>query len=140
LNIVNNGLDTNGGVFRTISLAILTPKPIFGLVRECADRVERKNRQASAQRPERQKTEEGTDWRTCNESGARNFSRTTMIVFDLFVGAWTVRDAMRNKINHLIVIPCLLIMIMLGPVGLLIYSVIRLVKTRSVVITESKIL
>jgi hypothetical protein len=43
----------------TTSLAILTPKPIFGLVRECADRVQRKNRQASAQRPERQRTEEG---------------------------------------------------------------------------------
>jgi hypothetical protein len=69
LNIVNNGLDTNGGGISTISLAILTPKPIFGLVRECADRVQRKNRQASAQRPERQKTEEEMSIKTDIPSG-----------------------------------------------------------------------
>jgi hypothetical protein len=51
---------TKVGIWTT-SLAILTPKPVLGLVKECADRVQRKNRQASAQRPERQKTEEGTD-------------------------------------------------------------------------------
>ena len=58
------------------------------------------------------------------------------IVFDLFVGAWAVRDALRKKINHFIVIPCLLIMIALGPVGLLLYAFVRLVKTRSITIDE----
>ena len=58
------------------------------------------------------------------------------IIFDLFVGAWVVRDAFKEKINHLIVIPCLLIMIALGPVGLLLYSFVRVVKTRSIAIVE----
>jgi hypothetical protein len=58
------------------------------------------------------------------------------IVFDLFVGAWAVRDASRQKINHFIVIPCLLLMIMLGPVGLLLYSIVRIIKTKSITIND----
>ncbi|MFP6584721.1 MAG: ABA4-like family protein [Candidatus Hydrogenedentota bacterium] len=47
------------------------------------------------------------------------------LVFDLFVGAWEVRDAQRLRINHWLVIPCLLFTLMAGPVGLLLYFVLR---------------
>ena len=47
------------------------------------------------------------------------------LAFDLFVGAWEVRDARRLKINHLLVVPCLLLTFMLGPVGLLLYLGVR---------------
>jgi hypothetical protein len=47
------------------------------------------------------------------------------LAFDLFVGAWEVRDARRLQINHLIVVPCLLLTFMLGPVGLLLYLGVR---------------
>ena len=47
------------------------------------------------------------------------------LAFDLFVGAWIVRDARRVKILHLAVIPCLLLTFLMGPVGLLVYLVLR---------------
>eukprot|EP00435_Cladocopium_sp_Y103_P078948 s1_g2687.t1 len=47
------------------------------------------------------------------------------IVFDLFVGAWEVRDAQRRGINHWLVVPCLFFTLMLGPVGLLLYLALR---------------
>jgi SNF family Na+-dependent transporter len=47
------------------------------------------------------------------------------LAFDLFIGAWMVRDARRLKILHLAVIPCLLVTFLLGPVGLLTYLVLR---------------
>ena len=43
------------------------------------------------------------------------------LVFDLFVGAWEARDAQRRGFNHWLLIPCLLLTFMLGPVGLLLY-------------------
>ena len=47
------------------------------------------------------------------------------LVFDLFVGAWQVRDARRVGINHLMVVPCLFFTLMVGPVGLVLYLVLR---------------
>ena len=48
------------------------------------------------------------------------------LAFDLFVGAWEVRDAQRNGVHHLLVLPCLLATLMAGPAGLLLYWIIRL--------------
>jgi Domain of unknown function (DUF4281) len=45
--------------------------------------------------------------------------------FDLFIGAWEVRDAQRHGIPHLLVVPCLLLTFMLGPIGLLSYWALR---------------
>jgi len=50
---------------------------------------------------------------------------THYLVFDLFVGAWEARDAQRRKVNHWLLIPCLLLTFMLGPVGLMLYLVLR---------------
>lgn len=47
------------------------------------------------------------------------------LAFDLFVGAWEVRDAQRLGLPHAAVIPCLLLTFMLGPAGLLLYWVLR---------------
>ena len=47
------------------------------------------------------------------------------LVFDLFVGAWETRDAQRRGVPHLWVVPCLIATLMVGPVGLLIYILIR---------------
>lgn len=53
------------------------------------------------------------------------------LAFDLFVGSWQVRDAQRHKISHLLVIPALILTFMFGPIGLLLYCIIRLVRVRS---------
>lgn len=47
------------------------------------------------------------------------------LAFDLFVGAWEARDSQREGIAHLWVIPCLILTLMLGPLGLLLYLAIR---------------
>ncbi|NND01078.1 MAG: DUF4281 domain-containing protein [Gammaproteobacteria bacterium] len=47
------------------------------------------------------------------------------LAFDLFVGAWEVRDARRHGIAHLWVVPCLVLTFLAGPVGLLVYFCIR---------------
>lgn len=53
------------------------------------------------------------------------------LAFDLFIGAWETRDAQRNALPHLVVIPCLVMTFMLGPIGLLFYIAIRTAKTKS---------
>lgn len=47
------------------------------------------------------------------------------LVFDLFVGMWEARDARRRGMSHWALIPCLLLTFMAGPVGLLLYFVLR---------------
>ena len=47
------------------------------------------------------------------------------LAFDLFVGAWEVKDAERRGISHWFVVPCLFLTFMLGPVGFLFYSILR---------------
>lgn len=47
------------------------------------------------------------------------------LAFDLFIGAWEVRDAQRHRLNHWLIIPCLFLTLMAGPVGLLLYFIIR---------------
>jgi hypothetical protein len=45
------------------------------------------------------------------------------LAFDLFVGMWEMKDARRIKLPHLLLIPCLLLTLLLGPVGFVLYWV-----------------
>ena len=47
------------------------------------------------------------------------------LVFDLFVGAWESRDARRRGVPHWMVVPSLFFPLMFGPVGLLLYLILR---------------
>jgi hypothetical protein len=47
------------------------------------------------------------------------------LAFDLFTGAWEVRDAARLRIAHALVIPCLVLTFLFGPIGLLTWFLIR---------------
>jgi ABA DEFICIENT 4-like len=59
------------------------------------------------------------------------------LAFDLFVGSWEVRDARRQGIRHWWVLPCLVLTLMLGPVGLLTYWVLRSILTRNLFMGET---
>ena len=59
------------------------------------------------------------------------------LVFDLFLGAWEVRDAQRLRIPHLLVVPCLVLTFLFGPVGLLLYGIVRAARTRRVLVDEA---
>lgn len=52
------------------------------------------------------------------------------LAFDLFIGAWQVRTARREGIAHLLVLPCLLLTFLFGPVGLLLFLGLRLARSR----------
>jgi len=58
------------------------------------------------------------------------------LVFDLFIGAWEVRDAQRLRINHFLVIPCLFFTLMAGPVGLLMYFILRWALRKQFIVNE----
>lgn len=49
-----------------------------------------------------------------------------MIAFDLFVGRWSYLDSRDRGIPALVMAPVLLLTILLGPIGLLVYLLIRL--------------
>ena len=49
------------------------------------------------------------------------------LVFDLFIGAWEVRDAQRRELSHIAVIPCLIVTLLFGPAGFLLYLSLRAV-------------
>jgi Domain of unknown function (DUF4281) len=52
------------------------------------------------------------------------------LAFDLVTGIWIKRNSEKYGISHWMVIPCLLLTFMLGPIGLLLYLLIRAIKTR----------
>ncbi len=54
------------------------------------------------------------------------------LAFDLFVGSWVLGNAQKFKIPHLLVIPCLFLTFMLGPVGLLTYYGLRAVLRKTI--------
>jgi hypothetical protein len=58
------------------------------------------------------------------------------LAFDLFVGAWEVRDSQKQNISHWLVIPCLLLTFLLGPAGLALYLILRTAMTRKWLIYE----
>ncbi len=53
------------------------------------------------------------------------------LAFDLMVGIWIKKNSLKYGINHWLIIPCLLLTFMFGPIGLLVYLLIRFVKTRN---------
>jgi hypothetical protein len=52
------------------------------------------------------------------------------LVFDLLVGNWILNQSRKHNINHFLIIPCLLLCFMFGPVGYLLYSIIKVTKTK----------
>ncbi len=59
------------------------------------------------------------------------------LAFDLFVGAWEVRDARRHGIAHVWVVPCLFLTLMVGPIGLLAYLCLRFGLKRVISLDEA---
>lgn len=47
------------------------------------------------------------------------------LAFDMMVGAWEVRTARAERIPFLAVVPCLALTFLLGPVGFLVFNLVR---------------
>lgn len=54
------------------------------------------------------------------------------LAFDLVVGSWEVRDARKIRLPHAVVVPCLILTFMMGPVGFLAYLMVRVALRRQV--------
>jgi ABA4-like protein len=52
------------------------------------------------------------------------------LAFDLMVAVWIKRNSVKYRIRHLLVAPALVFTCMLGPLGFVIYLLIRWVKTK----------
>ena len=59
------------------------------------------------------------------------------LVFDLFVGSWEARDAQRRGMPHWLLVPCLVMTLMFGPVGLGLYLSARYLRTRAATLVEA---
>ena len=53
-----------------------------------------------------------------------------IMAFDLMVGIWIKNNAAKNGISYWIVVLILLVTIMLAPLGLLLYQLVRWIKTK----------
>ncbi|HEU4409292.1 MAG TPA: ABA4-like family protein [Polyangiaceae bacterium] len=58
------------------------------------------------------------------------------LAFDLFVGAWVVRDAARRNLPRVMVAPCVVVICFFGPVGLLLYLVVRFARCHTLALGE----
>jgi hypothetical protein len=52
------------------------------------------------------------------------------LVFDLLVGMWILDQNKELGIHHLLIIPCLLASFMMGPVGFLLFTIIKAIKNK----------
>jgi Domain of unknown function (DUF4281) len=55
---------------------------------------------------------------------------THYLAFDLFIGSWEVEDAPKRGIPHWVMIPILFLTLMMGPIGLLAYFIVRFGKSQ----------
>ena len=59
------------------------------------------------------------------------------LCFDLCLGIWESLDARRRGVPHLLLVPCLLLTFLFGPVGLLLYALVRRFYRREAVVSDS---
>jgi hypothetical protein len=52
------------------------------------------------------------------------------LCFDLFIGAWEARYATAVRMPYLVLFPCLLLTLLFGPAGLLLFQIVLLVTGR----------
>ncbi len=52
------------------------------------------------------------------------------LAFDLFIGAWEIRDGLRLGISRWLILPCQMLTFLFGPAGLALYLLLKLVMRR----------
>ncbi len=52
------------------------------------------------------------------------------LAFDLFTGSWEAADAPKARVPHWLLLPCLALTFVAGPVGLLLYLIIKAARRR----------
>ena len=52
------------------------------------------------------------------------------LAFDMFIGSWELSNSQKHGISHWAMIPCLLLTFFFGPIGLIMYYLVRTSKTK----------
>jgi len=52
------------------------------------------------------------------------------LAFDLLIGMWIINQNKNLGIHHLLIVPCLLATFMLGPLGFLLFSILKTIKQK----------
>ena len=55
------------------------------------------------------------------------------LVFDLFVGSWELANGQKNNMPHVLIVPCLLFTFFFGPIGLIMFYLLRAYQTKKFV-------
>ncbi len=53
------------------------------------------------------------------------------LVFDLLIGNWILNQSIKHGVKHYLVIPCLLLSFMFGPIGYLLFTIIKISKAKT---------
>lgn len=53
------------------------------------------------------------------------------LVFDLLIGNWIVNQSIKHGIRHYLIVPCVMLSFMFGPVGYLLFTIIKFVNVRT---------
>lgn len=54
------------------------------------------------------------------------------LVFDLLIGNWILNLSIKNGLKHWVVVPCLLLCFMFGPVGYLVFMAVKVAKAKAI--------
>jgi hypothetical protein len=52
------------------------------------------------------------------------------LAFDMFIGSWELNNGQKHGMNHFLIIPCLLLTFFFGPIGLILFYLLRASKTK----------
>ena len=52
------------------------------------------------------------------------------LAFDMFIGSWELSNGQKHEMNHFLIIPCLLLTFFFGPIGLILFYLLRASKTK----------
>ena len=52
------------------------------------------------------------------------------LAFDLFIGTWELSNGQKHSMPHIMIIPCLIVTLFFGPIGLLLFYLLRANKTK----------
>ncbi len=55
------------------------------------------------------------------------------LAFDLFIGSWELTNGQKNELPHYLIVPCLILTLFFGPIGLILYFLVRANKTKKII-------
>jgi Domain of unknown function (DUF4281) len=55
------------------------------------------------------------------------------LAFDMFIGSWELSNGQKHEMSHFLIVPCLLLTFFFGPIGLILFYLLRASKTKKLI-------